>query len=170
MVFMESQFLINSIGLGGLFFVGVIVLWFVFVYLKKRITPSKPHPSIATAFNIPVENKRQHTRVDVSWEARLENSDKSLEVILNDISLGGAFVICQEPLAMQDQIKIIINRPTAAEALSLNAEVVWTNANMPLDRVVNRGMGIKFINNEPKERQQLQDAIDAAFEKSDKSV
>jgi hypothetical protein len=57
-----------------------------------------------------------------------------------------------------------------ADALSLNAEVVWSNANMPLDKVVNRGMGIRFINNEPKERQQLQDAIDAAFEKSNKSV
>lgn len=167
---MNSQFLINSIGLGGLFFVGVIVLWFVFVYLKKRITPSKSHQAIATAFNYSVEDKRQHTRVEVSWEARLENSDKSLEVILNDISLGGAFVICQEPLAMQDQFKIIINWPTAADALSLNAEVVWTNANMPLDKVVNRGMGIRFINNEPGARQQLQEAIDAALEKSSESV
>lgn len=167
---MNSQFLINSIGLGGLFFVGVIVLWFVFVYLKKRITPSNSHQAIATAFNYSVENKRQHTRVEVSWEARLENSDKSLEVILNDISLGGAFVVCREPLAMQDQCKIIINWPAAADPLSLNAEVVWTNANMPVDRVVNRGMGIKFINNGLKERQQLQDAIDAVLEKSNKSV
>ncbi len=78
-------------------------------------------------------------------------------------------MICREPLARQNQFKIIINLPTA-EALPLKAEVVWTNANMPLDKVVNRGMGIKFINNEPRERQQLQDAIDAAFKKSNKSV
>lgn len=166
---MESQFLINSISIGGLFFVGVIVVWFVFVYLKRRMTTDKSHQAITTAFNNSMEDKRQHPRVEVSWEARLENSDKSLEVILNDISLGGAFVICQEPLAIQDQFIIIINLPNA-EALSLNAEVVWSNANMPLDKVVNRGMGIRFINNEPRARQQLQDAIDAAFEKSNKSV
>jgi Tfp pilus assembly protein PilZ len=116
-----------------------------------------------------VENKRQHPRVEISWEARLENSDKSQEVILKDISLGGAFVVCQEPLAMQDQLKIIINLPNS-EALPLNAEVVWSNANIPLDKVVNRGMGIKFINNEPEDRQQLQEAIDAALEKSSESV
>lgn len=166
---MESHFLINSISIGGLFFVGVIVVWFVFVYLKRRMTTDKSHQAITTAFNNSMEDKRQHPRVEVSWEARLENSDKSLEVILNDISLGGAFVICQEPLAMQGQFKIITNLPNT-EALSLNAEVVWSNANMPLDKVVNRGMGIRFINNEPRARQQLQDAIDAAFEKSNKSV
>jgi Tfp pilus assembly protein PilZ len=165
---MEGQFLIKSIGIAGVFFIGVIVFWFFFVYLKRRITPDKSNQGISTAFNISVENKRLHPRVEISWEARLENSDKSQEVILKDISLGGAFVVCQEPLAMQDQFKIIINLPNS-EALPLNAEVVWSNANMPLDKVVNRGMGIKFINNAPREHQQLQEAINAALEKSNES-
>jgi hypothetical protein len=36
---------------------------------------------------------------------------------------------------------------------------------MPPDRVVNRGMGIRIIDNVPQARQHLQDAIDAAFKK-----
>ena len=78
-------------------------------------------------------------------------------------------MICQEPLALQDQFKITLNLPDQ-EPLQLNAEVVWSNVNMPRDKVVNRGMGIRFIKNEPKERQQLQDAIAAAFEKIYESV
>jgi hypothetical protein len=40
---------------------------------------------------------------------------------------------------------------------------------MPSDKVVNRGMGIRFINNPEQARRQLQAAIDAAMEKSDES-
>ncbi len=165
---METQFLINSIGIGGIFFLGVFVFWFIFVYLKKRLSPDKSHQGISTAFNFTAENKREHPRVEISWDAKLENSDKSQEVILKDISLGGAFVICQEPLAIQEKLKISINLPNS-EALPLNAEVVWSNANMPPDKVVNRGMGIRFINNAPREHQQLQIAIHAALEKSSES-
>jgi Tfp pilus assembly protein PilZ len=167
---MESQYLINSIAIGGSFFVGVILFWFIFVYLKKRLTPDKPIQSLSAAISFPVENKRQHPRVEVSWEAKAENSEISQDVVLKDISIGGAFVVCQEPAAMQDQLKIIINLPNS-ETLQLNAEVVWSNANMPLDKVVNRGMGIRFIQNEDSERQKLQDAIDdATLEKSSESV
>jgi hypothetical protein len=51
--------------------------------------------------------------------------------------------------------------------LQLNAEVVWSNANIPADEVVNRGMGIRFIQNEEKKRRQLQQAITTAFENSE---
>lgn len=167
---MESQYLINSIAIGGVFFVGVIVFWFIFVYLKKRLTADKPNQSLSAAVSVPVENKRRHPRVEVSWAAKVENSETSQDVILKDISIGGAFVVSQEPAAMQDRLRIIINLPNS-KTLQLNAEVVWSNANMPLDKVVNRGMGIKFIQNEDNKRQKLQDAIDnAALEKSNESV
>ena len=48
--------------------------------------------------------------------------------------------------------------------------MVWSNVNMPSDKVVNRGMGIRFINNEEKQRQILQDAISAALEKTGESI
>ena len=166
---MESQFLVNSIGIGGFFFAGVMVFWFVFVYLKKRISPDHSNQGLATAVNFTGQELRRHQRVEISWSARLENSEKSQEVTLKDISLGGAFVVCQEPPAMQDIIKIIIQVPNSG-TLPLNAEVVWSNANMPSDKVVNRGVGIRFINNELRERQQLQDAVDKALEESKESV
>ena len=55
-------------------------------------------------------------------------------------------------------------------ALPLTAGLVWSNANVPRDKVVNRGMGIRFMKNEEKERQLLQDAITAALEKTDESI
>ena len=166
---MESNFIVTSIGLGGIFFVGIIIFWFVFGYLKKRMTADRSNQGYSAATKISWEEKRQHPRVEISWPAFLEKAEQNQEIQLKDISLGGAFVICQEPLALQDQFKVIFNLPDHGP-LQLNAEVVWSNVNMPRDQVVNRGMGIRFLNNAEKERQILQDAITAALEKTDESV
>lgn len=166
---MESKLLVNSIGIGSAFFVGLIIFWFIFVYLKKRMTADRSNPGYSAATKISWEEKRQHPRVTISWQTFLEKSQQRQEIQLKDVSLGGAFVVCQEPLALQDQFKITFNLPDQGP-LELNAEVVWSNANMPRDKVVNRGMGIRFIKNEEKQRQLLQDAINAALEKTDESI
>ena len=158
--------MINSIGIGATLFVGIIIFWFIFIYLKKRLTADQSNQGFSAATKFSWEEKRQHPRVAISWQTFLEKSQQRREVQLKDISLGGAFVICQEPLALQDQFKITFNLPDQAP-LQLNAEVVWSNVNIPRDKVVNRGMGIRFIKNEEKTRQLLQDAINAALEKSD---
>ena len=162
---MESKFIVNSIGIGGAFFVGLIVFWFIFVYLKKQMTSDQSSSGHISGANISWEEKRRHPRIEISWKARLEKSEGPEEVLLKDISLGGAFVVCEDPLALQDKFTISIDLPGQGP-LQLNAEVVWSNVNMPRDKVVNRGMGIKFINNEEKDRQQLHNAIAAAGEDS----
>jgi Tfp pilus assembly protein PilZ len=166
---MESKLLINSIILGGAFFVGIIVFWYIFGHLKKRVAADQLNQGYSTAAKISWQEKRRHPRVEISWPAFLEKAEQRQEVQLKDISLGGAFVICQEPLALQDQFKVTFILPDQG-SLQLNAEVVWSNVNMPSDKVVNRGMGIRFINNEEKQRQILQDAISVALKESGESI
>jgi len=166
---MESKLLVNSIVLGGGFFVGIIVVWYVFGYLKKRVIADQLNQGFPAAAKISWEEKRRHPRVELSWPAFLEKSEQRQEVQLKDISLGGAFVICPEPLALEDQFKITFILPDQ-EPLQLNAEVVWSNVNMPRDKVVNRGMGIRFVKNEEKQRQTLRDAISVALEKTGEST
>ena len=166
---MESKLILNSIGIGALFFGGIIVFWFVFAYFKKRATGEQPKQGYATAAKNSGAEQRRHKRVDISWPALLEKSDESLKVQLKNISLGGAFVICPQPFALNDQFKITIDIP-AHSPLQLNAEVVWSNVNTPGDKVVYRGMGIRFIKNESEKRQSLQDAIVAALEKTGESI
>ena len=108
---MESKLMINSIGIGGAFFVGIIVFWFIFVYLKKRMIADQPNPGYSTATEISWAEKRQHPRVAIAWPAFLEKSQHNQEIQLKDISLGGAFVTCQEPLALQEKFKITFHLP-----------------------------------------------------------
>lgn len=163
---MEAKLILNSIGIGGAIFVGLILFWFVFVYLKKRMTSDQSASEIYAANKMALEEKRRHPRVAIAWQAAIEQSGHRAEVQLKDISLGGAFVVCADPLALNQKFNISINIPDQ-EPLPLNAEVVWSNANIPRDKVVNRGMGIRFIENEEQERRRLQEAIAAAFEKEE---
>ena len=166
---MESKLILNSIGIGALFFAGMVVFWFVLVYFKKRAKGEQPKSGYATAAGSSGADQRRHERVDISWPALLEKSGESLKVQLKNISQGGAFVICSQPFALNDQFKITVNIPNH-RPLQLNTEVVWSNVNMPRDKVVNRGMGVRFINNESETRQSLQEAIAAALEKTGDSI
>ena len=162
---MDSNLLVNSIGIGGALFVGLVLFWFVSMYLKKRLASDQAAQSYTPSTKTSWEEKRRNPRVAVSWQALIEMTGQTDNVQLKDISLGGAFVVCAEPLALNDKFKISIRIPNR-ELLLLNAEVVWSNSNVPADRVVNRGMGIRFIENTEEDRQRLNEALAAALEDS----
>ena len=163
---MDNSLIANSIGIGGAIFVGLILFWFVGIYLKKRLTSEQSNIGGSLSNKISWEEKRQHPRITISWQAVIEKSGRNDEVQLKAISLGGAFVVCQKPLALNDRCMISILIPNQ-RPLRLNAEVMWSNINMSEDRVVNRGMGIRFIENKEKDRRRLQEAITVSAESSD---
>jgi Tfp pilus assembly protein PilZ len=155
---MDNNVILNSISIGGGLFIGLIVCWFVAKHSKKRWASNQSTQAYTPPSKLSWEEKRRHPRITVSWHASIETSDRTEGVQLKDISLGGAFVVCPEPLALNDKFKISIRIPNR-EPLGLNAEVVWSNRNMSGDRVVNRGMGISFIENTEKDRQRLNTAL-----------
>ena len=162
---MDSNLLVSSIGIGGALFVGLVLFWFVSMYLKKRLASDQATQSYTPSTKTSWEEKRRNPRVAISWQAFIEMAGQTDNVQLKDISLGGAFVVCAEPLALNDKFKISIRIPNR-ELLLLNAEVVWSNSNVPADRVVNRGMGIRFIENTEEDRQRLNEALAVSLEDS----
>jgi hypothetical protein len=156
-----NTILLVSIAAGGAIFVGIVLFWFIGVYLKKRVGPgisAKATP--ASALRINWEEKRVQPRLSVSWNASFATPHGPGRAQLKDISLGGAFVVCPAPLPLSDRFQIVIELP-GGTPLALNAEVVWSNANVPADMIVNRGMGVRFIDNDASKRRRLTDAISA---------
>ena len=156
-----NTILLVSIAAGGAIFVGIVLFWFIGVYLKKRVGPgisAKATP--ASALRINWEEKRVQPRLSVSWNASFATPHGPGRAQLKDISLGGAFVVCPAPLPLSDRFQIVIELP-GGTPLALNAEVVWSNANVPADTIVNRGMGVRFIDNDASKRRILTDAISA---------
>ena len=160
---MDNSLILNSIGIGGAIFVALILFWFISMYLKKRWASDHSAQGYTPSTKFSWEEKRAHPRVAISWKASIAAAGQTEDVQLKDISLGGAFVVCADPLALNDRFKISIRIPDQ-DPLSLNAEVVWSNKNMAADRVVNRGMGIRFIENTEKDRQRLEEALAVSME------
>jgi hypothetical protein len=156
-----NTILIVGVAVGGAIFVGFVLFWFIGVYFKKRMRPgisAKATPAFALRINW--EEKRVQPRLSVSWNASFAAPHGPARAQLKDISLGGAFVVCPAPLPLSDRFQIVIELPDGTP-LALNAEVVWSNANVPADMIVNRGMGVRFIDNDASKRRRLTDAISA---------
>ena len=156
-----NTILIVGVAVGGAIFVIFVLFWFIGVYLKKRVSPgisAKATPAFALRINW--EEKRVQPRLSVSWNASFAAPRGPACAQLKDISLGGAFVVCPAPLPLSDRFQIVIELPDGTP-LALNAEVVWSNANVPADTIVNRGMGVRFIDNDASKRRRLTDAISA---------
>lgn len=104
------------------------------------------------------EEKRRHPRVAVSWDAELEEAGTRRTARLRDISRGGAFVVVSAPPAAGHELRLKIFLPHAAP-LVLNASVAWSNAAVPEERVVHRGMGVIFRANAAEDLRRLHEAI-----------
>jgi len=159
-VTMNKAMVISSLGIGAAVIVILFLFWSFSRFFKKRLSPESSSKFMSPLIKESWEEKRQHPRVAVSWNASAETPDGIIDVRLKDISLGGAFVVCDTPMALQEKFRITI-KISEQDPLELTAEVVWSNFNVPADKVVNRGMGVRFIENTEEDRKHLNAAVES---------
>lgn len=165
---MSGLYQFMSIGLGvilfGFFLAGIMI---VIRNLKKRMLPGYDVKTSILLAETYWEEKREHVRVGIVWPVSIENSHGPIKAKTKDISLGGAFIACDNPLPLKELFSLSVNIPGPV-TLSLNSEVVWSNAGVPEERVVTRGMGVRFLGMTAQDRNVLNKAISNFLE--DKSV
>jgi hypothetical protein len=162
---MESSplFLALSIGIGGAVFVGWVLFWFTNVYLKRRVgSVPELHRESTPSQRTGWEEGRSQSRLAVSWHASFRSRQDTVSAQIKDISLGGAFVVCPTPLPPSERFQIRVELP-ARGPIELNAMVVWSNVNVPPERTVIRGMGIRFLDKDEGQRNLLLAAITEAL-------
>ena len=154
---MNSSIIVTSLAVGAAIFAGLVIFWFFNAYAKRKLGADQP-VQLAASQKSNGEEMRQHPRVAISWPAMLEPPFEHLQIQLKDISIGGAFIVCRKPLPLNEKIRFCIKVPEEEELL-LNAQVVWSNTNVPKEKVIHRGMGVKFVQNTNKARRRLENAI-----------
>lgn len=148
-----------SIGFGFILFcILMATVWIIFRNLRKRMLPEQEKPNVIHFSDVPNEEKRQNRRAGVSWTVSIETSHEKIDAKTKDISLGGAFIICESPLPLKEQFHVTIDI-SDQKPLRLLAEVVWSNSNVPEDQVVVRGMGVRFLHSTKKDRECLDNGI-----------
>lgn len=157
---MPKAAVVSMLGISLGVIVVMVIFWSVSKFLKKQLSPELYKQALADAQNPEWEEKRRQTRMEVSWEGSMETAQGTVPVQLKNISESGAFVVCPEPRAINEKFRMIIDAPNQAP-FPLQAEVVWSNVNVPEDKVVHRGMGIRFVENTTEGRSQLNKALEA---------
>jgi Tfp pilus assembly protein PilZ len=155
---MDSSIIVTSLGIGVAIFAGLVIFWFFNAFVKRKLGTDQSVQLATPSRKSSWEEKRQHPRVAIPWAAMLEPPYEGLKIQLKDISLGGAFVVCGKPLPPKEKIRLCI-KIADQEELLLNAQVVWSNTNVPQEKVINRGMGIQFVQNKDTARGRLEKAI-----------
>lgn len=104
------------------------------------------------------EEKRKDVRVEVKWPVTMETAGGSLNGETKNVSIGGAFICCQKPLSLKETFRLSMN-PTNHQPVTVTAEVLWSNSNVPESEIVNRGMGVRFLGISNEDRQFISEVL-----------
>ncbi|HVY49332.1 MAG TPA: TIGR02266 family protein, partial [Minicystis sp.] len=119
-------------------------------------------PDLAAASAGPASdgrNRRSAERVDVTWSVDCETEDTFLYAAITNISELGIFVKTTDPLPVGTHLTLRFAPPRSSGTFVLQGKVQWVNHVRPLADNPNPGMGIRFINLHPEERETLVEII-----------
>jgi type IV pilus assembly protein PilZ len=106
----------------------------------------------------PVDNRRAD-RFDVTWSVDCQTGDTFLYASIQNISELGIFVATREPLEVGTNVTLTFAPPGFEDPFVLAGVVQWVNPVRLLSENRNPGMGIRFVDLEPEDRERLVETI-----------
>jgi uncharacterized protein (TIGR02266 family) len=126
------------------FCLGFLVVWLVYYFWKVHTDSDLDHSTSAKVAKNAGKESREYPRVDIHWPVSMETPDGIIRAEVKNISVGGAFICCEKPLPIGEMFRLTMVAPDK-EPVIATAKVAWSNVNVPEDKVINRGMGVRFI-------------------------
>ena len=123
---------------------GFVLVWIVYYFWKEHNRYDLDSPTSAKLSQRAGEERRKQPRVNINWPVSMETPDGMINAEIKNISLGGAFICCKKPLPIGQVFPLTMIGPDN-EPVMATAEVAWSNINVPNEKVINRGMGVRFI-------------------------
>jgi len=147
-----------------LFAISLAICKVIIRNIRKRMVPVNGIQALQSSSESEWAERRQDPRISTVWPVLMVTSDGVIKAKIKDLSLGGAFIAYQDPFPLKKQFSLIIDMPDQ-KPLTLVSEVIWSNSNVPDDKIVCRGMGIRFTQNTKNDRISYNNAIASYFEK-----
>ena len=105
------------------------------------------------------EERRKHPRARFKWPVVVETKERVIYGTTADVSIGGAFISCREPLELGEIFDMVICDVSLADcplpldsSLRVKAGVVRLKTYDANELLLPRGMGVRFINISDAER------------------
>ncbi len=105
-------------------------------------------------------DRRNSARYEVSWSVDCVGDDTFLFASMANISEMGIFVLTTDPLAIGTNIMLSFS-PPGHEPFKLAGQVTWINKVRPNGDNPNPGMGVRFVNLTPDDRERIVEVIRA---------
>ena len=122
----------------------------------ERATPARR--LVASAAGVDDAERRIFDRYDVEGSVDCVASDTFLYASITNISEMGIFVRTTEPLKLNTKLRLTF-APPGAEGFQLDGCVAWVNNLRANGDNPNPGMGIRFVELQPDERERLVEVI-----------
>lgn len=106
------------------------------------------------------KDRRTYDRVPVSWEVDCTVEDTFLYASIANISAMGIFIRTEEPLAIGTEMDLAFH-PPGYDAFHLRGQVAWVNPVRADGDNPNPGMGVRFLELTPEDRERLVDVVHA---------
>ncbi|HVP79794.1 MAG TPA: PilZ domain-containing protein [Thermodesulfobacteriota bacterium] len=85
-----------------------------------------------------------YKRAKIQWLTLVKANGKVIEGVTLTVSPTGIFVVCTNPLSLNDTCELKIKIQDRNDPIQATGEVVWSNIHGQDDNCSPRGMGIKF--------------------------
>ncbi len=105
-------------------------------------------------------DRRNSTRYEVSWSVDCAGDDTFLFASMANISEMGIFVLTTDPLAIGTPLMLSFS-PPGHEPFKLAGRVTWINKVRANGDNPNPGMGVRFVNLTPDDRERIVEVIRA---------
>lgn len=135
-----------------------LLFWFI-LNLVEKINKNNPSPKNIKQPNFEINHRnsrsydRQVKNIDVQIK-RNNHSNESFKAVTKDVSLTGAFIICNKRVDVNEKIEInFFNKQK--KYISVFAKVVWSNTNLPEKKIIIPGFGVQFLEMKNDKRQLL---------------
>src|ERR1700685_1880379 len=104
------------------------------------------------------DERRSFDRFDVEWAVDCVADDTFLYASIANISAMGIFVKTTDPAAVGTRL-VLSFEPPGYESFKLEGHVAWINAVRADGDNPTPGMGVRFVNLQPDERERLVEVV-----------
>lgn len=107
----------------------------------------------------PGSERRSSERIEVVWSVDCETEQTFLYASITNISEMGIFVATRDPLEVGTRLTLRFAMPGEQEPFVLFGQVQWVNPIRMLSDNPNPGMGIRFIELSPENRERIINSV-----------
>ena len=109
------------------------------------------------------QERRKEPRVEVSWLAEIFLDDRSVEAEVQNITVDGLYLCCEEPLPYKEMLRMAIY-PEGQGSIEIAGKIVWSDFYAVDEKQSAVCLGISFVEIPEEDRQRLVAALTSLTE------